>query len=224
MELSVLELSKLLGVAPITIERWLRQGNLPVSSKGTHCRFNKKDLENWASKRNISLDFSENQKLSAQKQDHPFLSVAIQNGGVYYDIQGDNVHQVLKNSIDQFTVIPQDFKIDLFDRLVEREAALSTGIGKGIAVPHPREQLHYLPSPVICVSFLDHPVDYKSLDQKKVFALFFILCPDLKMHLHLLSALSFCLRDAQFIQFLETKPDAVQLIEKIQSLQQKNTL
>lgn len=219
-----MELSKRLGVTPITIERWLRQGNLPVSSKGTHCRFNKKDLENWASKRNISLDFSENKNLSSPEKEHPLLSAAIQDGGVYYDIKGDNVHQVLKNSIDKFTVIPQDFKDDLFDRLARREAALSTGIGKGIAIPHPREQLHYLTSPVICVSFLDHPVDYNALDQKQVFVLFFILCPDLKLHLHLLSALSFCLKDFQFIQFLEQKPAAGLLIKKIEFLQQRNTI
>ncbi len=223
MELSVSELSKLLGVAPTTIERWLRQGNLPVSSKGTHCRFNKLELEKWAAKKKITLNFSE-KVLPSKKEDEDIpLPAAIQNGGIYYDIQGDKVSQVLKNSIEKISIIPDDLKTDLFERLMEREVALSTGIGRGIAIPHPREQLNYLDGPVICVCFLDHPVDYNALDQKPVFVLFFILCPDLKMHLHLLSALSFCLKDPQFISFLKSKPDSVQLITKIEYLQQENT-
>lgn len=224
MELSVSELSKLLGVASITIERWLKQGSLPVSSKGTHCRFNKEELESWASKRNINLGFSDHKKPSENKEYTLPLSTAIQNGGIYHDIQGEDVHQVLQNCIEQFSVIPEDLRPDLLDRLVQRESALSTGIGKGIAIPHPREHLNYLTAPAICVCFLDHPVDYKSLDKKSVFVLFFILCPELKMHLHLLSALSFCLRDDQFVQFLESKPDAAQLIEKVEILQQGNLL
>ncbi|MCK5541909.1 MAG: helix-turn-helix domain-containing protein [Desulfobacterales bacterium] len=36
MELSIFELSKHLGVAQDTIERWVRQGKLPVSKKGVN--------------------------------------------------------------------------------------------------------------------------------------------------------------------------------------------
>lgn len=222
MELSVLELSRLLGVTSETVERWLRQGNLPASKQGTHCRFDKAKLVKWAAKNNIVLNFSENEQLVQEEEADILLSVAIKNGGVYHGIQGDDVSQVLKDAIEKISIIPDDFKTDLFERLVERETALSTGIGRGIAIPHPREQLNYLSDPVICVSFLDQPVDYNALDQKPVFVLFLILCPDLKMHLHLLSALSSCFKDTQFINFLESKPEPAQLINKIQSLQETN--
>jgi PTS system nitrogen regulatory IIA component len=134
------------------------------------------------------------------------------------------VTSVLKACIKKISIIPDDFKKDLFDRLLEREQALSTGIGNGIAIPHPREQLSYLNAPVVSICFLSDPVDYNALDHQPVSVLFFILCPALKMHLHLLSALSFCLRDTQFKRFLNARPDPLQLIEKIEILQKANPI
>ena len=224
MELSVSELSKHLGVAPDTIERWVRQGKLPVFKKGINYRFDTKELEKWASKHNISLKFSG--KGAPQKDIESLipLSFAVQNGRVYFDIQGNDVNSVLKSSIKKIDRIPDNFKADLLDRLIKREKALSTGIGNGIAIPHPREQLSYLESPMVSVCFLDHPVDYKALDNQPVSILFFILCPTLKMHLHLLSALSFCLRDDLFIDFLKSRPDSVALVEKIEIIQKANPI
>ncbi|MBU2628892.1 MAG: PTS sugar transporter subunit IIA, partial [Proteobacteria bacterium] len=172
----------------------------------------------------ISLNLSD--KATSEKQndfDIP-LSVAIQNGGIYIDIQGNDVTSVLKSSIGKISDIPDDFKTDLLDRLIEREQALSTGIGNGIAIPHPREQLTYLARPIVCVCFLANPVDYKALDRQPVSILFFLLCPSLKLHLHLLSALSFCLRDSQFTSFLKSRPNPDQLIEKIEALQEANPI
>ncbi|MBU1342419.1 MAG: PTS sugar transporter subunit IIA [Proteobacteria bacterium] len=224
MELSVFDLSKHLGVVPDTIERWVRQGKLPVSKKGSKYWFRINELEKWALKHNISLNLSD--KGTSEKQndfDIP-LSVAIQNGGIYIDIQGNDVTSVLKSSIGKISDIPDDFKTDLLDRLIEREQALSTGIGNGIAIPHPREQLTYLARPIVCVCFLANPVDYKALDRQPVSILFFLLCPSLKLHLHLLSALSFCLRDSQFTSFLKSRPNPDQLIEKIEALQEANPI
>ncbi|MBT3177318.1 MAG: PTS transporter subunit EIIA [Desulfobacula sp.] len=225
MELSVFDLSKQLGVAQDTIERWVRQGKLPVIKKGRNYRFDAKELKKWASNHNIKLNFYDKKNMPQKERLSVIpLSVAVQNGGVYFDIQGHDVNSALQSSIEKISMIPDDFKSDLLDRLIEREKALSTGIGNGIAIPHPREQLNYLKNPLVSVCFLDNPVDYKALDNKSVSVLFFILCPDLKMHLHLLSALSFCLRDHKFIEFLKSGPDYAGLIEKIEIIQKTNPI
>ena len=224
MELSVFDLSKHLGVAPNTIERWLRQGKLPVSKKGENYRFDTKELAKWASKHNISLKLSGKGAPQKERGSVIPLSFAVQNGGVYFDIQGDNVNSVLKSCLEKISDIPEDFKTDLLDRLIDREKALSTGIGNLIAIPHPREQLSYLTRPIVPVCFLANPVDYKALDNRPVSILFFLLCPSLKIHLHLLSVLSFCLRDSQFIGFLKSRPDPVALVKTIEVLQKANPI
>ncbi len=224
MELSVFDLSKYLGVVPETIERWVRQGKLPVSKKGVNYRFHTSELQKWAGKHNIYLNLSDTKKPDKGRKSIIPLSVAVKNGGINFDVQGNDVNSVLEASIKRILKIPDDFKPDLLDRLVKREQALSTGIGNGIAIPHPREQLRYLHDSIVSISFLANPVDYKALDNQPVSILFFMLCPELKIHLHLLSALSFCLRNHEFITFLNSRPDPDQLIEKIEILQNKNSI
>jgi PTS system nitrogen regulatory IIA component len=223
MELSLFELSKCLGVEQNTIERWIRQGKLPVSQRGAVYRFPASDLKKWAAKHNISLNL-ERQILPEQAPDSLVsLSKAVQNGGLYFDVPGEDVKTVLSACLEKISKIPDAFKTDLLDRLIEREQALSTGIGKGIAIPHPRVPLGYLTDPLVAICFLETPVDYLSMDQQPVDVLFFILCPDLKFHLHLLSTLSFCLRDQSFTQFLKSRPGPEALTEKLEALQALNT-
>ncbi|MCP3901132.1 MAG: PTS transporter subunit EIIA [Desulfobacteraceae bacterium] len=220
MELSIFELSKHLGVAQDTIERWIRQGKIPVSKKGSNYRFRADELEKWAVKHNINLNLSI--KVTIEKEPLLPLSIAVQNGGIYFDIQGNDVNSVLESCVDKISKIPDGIKADLVDSLINREQVISTGIGNGVAIPHPREQLSYLESPIVSICFLANQVDYKALDNQPVSVLFLILCPELKMHLHLLSVLSFCLRAPQFIDFLKSKPNPEQLIEKIEVLQKAN--
>ena len=224
MELSVTDLSKYLGVAQNTIERWIRQGKLPVSKKGLHYGFQSKELKEWAARHNITLNSKMAGVPGKDTASDVTLSNAIRNGGIYFDIQGNDVQSILKSSIERIGAIPAEFKPDLLDRLVQREKALSTGIGNGIAIPHPREHLTFLEGPVVSVCFPASPVEYHSLDRQPVFILFFLLCPSLKLHLNLLSVLSFCLRDRQFTDFLKTRPDPDLLIEKIEVLQKDNPL
>ena len=224
MELTLFELSKHLGVEQNTIERWIRQGKLPVSQRGAVYRFPSRDLKKWAAKHNISLNL-EKQSLP-EKETDPLISLsnAVQNGGLYFDVPGDDVRSVLTASLERISKVSKDFKTDLLDRLIEREKALSTGIGNGIAIPHPRVPLGYLNDPLVAICFLETPVAYQAMDQQPVEVLFLILCPDLKFHLHLLSSLSFCLRDKSFTQFLKSRPDPKFLIQKIETLQALNTI
>jgi len=219
MELSISDLSKCLGVIPDTIERWVRQGKLPVSGKAPDYRFRKADLEKWAALHNIRLNFSDRQSLEKQNQTDLLLSEAVRNGGVHFDIPGSDVRTVLNASIDRISNIPDDFRTDLLERLMERENALSTGIGNSIAIPHPRESLTYLKQALVSICFLSNPLEYNALDRKPVSVLFFILCPSLKVHLNLLSTLSFCLKNSQFLDFLKSEPEPDLLIQQIETLQ-----
>lgn len=221
MEFSIIELSRHLGVTQATIERWVRQGKLPASKDGTAYSFRKNDLIKWACKRNITLRL-EGEKNQKESPPEASLLEAIESGGLYTDVKGNDVESVLRASLERIASIPKDFKPDLLDRLLEREHALSTGIGKGIAIPHPRIPLGYLTKPQVAVCFLEKSVDYKALDGMPVHLLFFILSPDLKFHLHLLSSLSFCLRDQKFVKYLSSGPDLTSLIEKIEELQALN--
>lgn len=64
---------------------------------------------------------------------------------------------------------------DVLDALVEREAAGSTGVGHGVAVPHAR--LPGLERMRGVFVRLEHPVEFESVDDKPVDLLFALFAP-----------------------------------------------
>lgn len=218
MELSIFDLSKHLGVTTGTIDRWLRQGKLPVSRTGAKIKFQARELKSWADKHNLVLNLDQKPGGEKKQNDTVSLSQAVKNGGIYTGIQGTDTNTVLKNSVDAIEQIPTEAKQDLYRRLIEREEALSTGIGNGIAIPHPREQVESIQEPMVSVCFPEVPVDYHALDNKPVFVLFILLCPQLKYHLKLLSNLSFCLKNSDFINMLHSQPHLDELRAKIEQI------
>ncbi|NWH05870.1 PTS sugar transporter subunit IIA [Desulfobacter latus] len=225
MEILISELCKSLGVSRTTIERWIRQGKLPVSQKGRTYSFHARDLKNWAAKNHISLNLTPRPAQGSEAETPVSLHTALKTGGVYHDIDtGPDVPSVINTCVKKIKAVPDDFKADLTQQLLEREKALSTGLGGGIAIPHPRIPLDYIEHPMVAACFLKTPVDYHALDNQPVSTLFFILFPELKFHLHLLSALSLCLRNRQFSEFLKTRPKQSELIEKIDTLHLTQTM
>jgi mannitol/fructose-specific phosphotransferase system IIA component (Ntr-type) len=74
----------------------------------------------------------------------------------------------------------------------------STGVGDGIALPHVRNPaVLELATPMVCLCFLEAPVEFNALDGKPVNTLFVPLSPDVRIHLHLLSRISFALRHSR---------------------------
>jgi nitrogen PTS system EIIA component len=97
--------------------------------------------------------------------------------------------------------------------LLAREDMASTGVGEGVAIPHVRNAI-VLPisEPVITLGLLETPVDFGAVDGQPVFALFALVCPSVRMHLHLLSRLAFALRDTAFRSALDRRAPAEEII------------
>jgi nitrogen PTS system EIIA component len=220
MKLTIDEVAQCLDVPLSTVERWIRQGRIPVGKSGGECVFQKPILEVWARKHNLSfmLPVKEIEKDHADKPVNLFNAMTF--GGVYYGIKGDNVSCVLESAVKNIAFLDQDGQQALLVQLLEREEMASTGIGRGIAIPHPRTPLdESLEEPVIITCFLEHPLDYQAVDGLPVFVLFILLSPSVKIHLHLLSRLAFCVRDASFVDFLKQGPSPEELLEKVENLE-----
>jgi nitrogen PTS system EIIA component len=109
----------------------------------------------------------------------------------------------------------------LCELLVGREALTSTGIGGGIAIPHPRDPLvMQVQEPIVLVSFLERPVDFRAIDGVPVRVLITLLSPSVRVHLELLSRLSYALHDRALLKLLEkpdTPKDLLDRLEEIES-------
>lgn len=87
---------------------------------------------------------------------------------------------------------------DLFAALLEREHLGSTGMGRGVAIPHCR--LPSLGSIHVALARLDAPIDFDAVDNEPVDLFFFLIAPESagSDHLRALARLSRALRDPAF--------------------------
>lgn len=223
MKLQLKELAAALNITSRTVERWIRQGRIPVRIKENHCVFSLPSLRKWADANNLTYTppSADAHPLPEEQVDN--LHATMARGGVYYNIGGDTVEGVIKAGVNSITCFDTNGQREtLYESLLAREELMSTGIGKGVAIPHPRTPLGYGAIPAfIATCFLENPMDYQAVDRLPVFVLFILICPSSKSHLHLLARLSFCLRDEEFIQFLNQTPEPLDFFKKIEELDQR---
>jgi PTS system nitrogen regulatory IIA component len=209
MKLTINEVAQCLRLPVSTVERWIRQGRLPIQRTDNGYMFNESALEKWAAMYKLPFSLPERVNSTLQPAKSASLLPAMKRGGLLYKIKGEYVETVLKNAVENIHILSNDIKDMVYQGLLEREHLAPTGIGKGVAIPHPREPLKDMVSnALISTCFLETPIDFNAVDGRPVFVMFILLSPSTKTHLHLLSSLSFCIRNNTFVEFLKTTPDS----------------
>ncbi len=215
MKLRLDELAKALDLQRDTLDRWIRQGRIPVKKSGMECSFGYDTLKNWAGKHNTPCVL----EVPGPSNERPLEAItllgALTRGGVVYDLEGGDVPSILRGITDVVRGVADGERETLYRLLMEREGLVSTGVGNGVALPHPRTPMATCALPAITTFFLKHPVDYSAVDDLPVRVLFLILSPDVGIHLQLLSKISFCVRESSFIRFLEGMPSEADLLSKV---------
>ncbi|RJP34520.1 MAG: excisionase [Candidatus Omnitrophota bacterium] len=215
------EAAHFLGITPHALERWIRQGTIPCRQSDGEIVFSKPQLKAWASSHNINWQEDAKPPASVDPQ-AVSLAGAMMAGGFYHNIIGNDKPVILKNIVSTIHLPEEVDRELLLKRLIEREQLSSTGLGHGIAVPHPRTPLKSgVESPIVSTCFLDAPVDYDTIDGKPVFVLFLMVSPNTKVHLQLLARLGFCLRDDGFIDFLRKQPDSDALCRRVEQVEKR---
>jgi PTS system fructose-specific IIC component/PTS system nitrogen regulatory IIA component len=97
---------------------------------------------------------------------------------------------------------------DILEAVRERERKMSTGIQKGIAIPHGKTSAVDKVCGVLGIS--KRGIDYDALDGEPVYLLFMILAPqtETEKHLRILKRLAEMLQNPQFFTDLASQTDA----------------
>lgn len=219
--LSAKDVATLLGIPLVKVQRWVHQGKIPCKFKGSEYFFKRSEIVQWAEEHEFNIQQPDSDTIQKKSHDDKIsLSSAIQRGGISHHLEGDDIFTVLKNAIDQIQLAEGTDKNLILDEIIFRESIASTGIGKGVAIPHLKDVRYLnLENPLIPVFFLEQPIDFNSIDGKPVSVLFFIFCPTPEYHLKMLSRLSFCLHKPQFLELLEKKAPEVQILAKIEEIE-----
>ena len=215
MRISVREVAKLLSVTEKTIYRWIKKRQIPATRVGELYRFNRLEILDWATARRIPVaqDILLSDEEAASGTNILSLAHALKSGGIIYRVGGNDKESCLRAVIECLRLPSQADSESLYQVLLAREKLSSTGIGDGIAIPHARSPIIYhMDSPQVSLCFLEKPVEFNALDGKPVYALFTLICPTVKSHLHLLSRLSFVLHDADYKKTIETQAPREEII------------
>jgi PTS system nitrogen regulatory IIA component len=199
MQLTVREVGKFLNVSEATVLRWIKQRNLPAHHVGGRYRFNRAELLEWATANRIQVSLEMFDHLEAEDEPVPSLADALEAGGIFYQLPDTSKDRALRELV-RVLPLPAGIDRELLLRLfLVREAAATTAIGDGIALPHVRNPIVlHVDRPMVTLCFLERPVEFGALDGKPVRILFSLVCPTVRSHLQMLSRLSYALHDPQF--------------------------
>jgi PTS system nitrogen regulatory IIA component len=113
---------------------------------------------------------------------------------------------------------------------------MSTGIGRGIALPHPRNPIPVggatvgdasvdgKPSatppqpalPLVALAFPSEPIDWNTQDGSKVHTVFLLVSISAKQHLDTLSEINFLCQQEKFYSLITNRASKEKIIEAIQ--------
>ncbi len=217
MHFGLREAAGLLGVSEKTLEKWIRDDALPAIKVGGQFRFNRTELLEWATKRQIpvSSDMFENSASSAPGAPATGIESALLAGGIRHGVSGTDRDSVLENALALMPIPDSVDRRFLLQILKAREAQGSTGIGDGIAIPHVRNPIVLdIPEPMITLCFLENAVEFGAVDGLPVHTLFMMISPTIGMHLNLLSRLAFALRQPSFAEAVRDRSPSDEIIRR----------
>lgn len=218
MDLNVRDVARLLRISEDQVFRLARDGTLPAIRVHDQYLFNRVEILEWAASRThrIALEVYS----GAHAAERPGgLSAALERGGVHYQVAGQTREQVLE-AVTRLPGIPARVNRQLLlQLLLSREALASTGIGEGIALPHPRDPLVFpTDGVVILLCFPERPIEFASIDHQPVHTLFLLLSPSVKLHLVTLAELAHALHDSALKAMLSTRADAATILGRVREL------
>jgi PTS system nitrogen regulatory IIA component len=216
MDLNLREAASLLELTEDAVYRLARAGDLPCARVHDQYRFNRVELQEWAVAHGRRLSPA----VQAPAAGRPSLGAALARGGVHERVPGATREEVLAATAALATIPAAVDRALLLQLLVAREALASTGIGGGIAIPHPRDPLVVqVEEPVLLLCLLERPVDFAAVDGQPVHALFTLLSPSVRQHLEMLAQLAYVLHNEPLRQLLRDRASGEAILARVAMLE-----
>lgn len=149
------------------------------------------------------------------------LACLIERGGVYHYLKGANPPDIIAELIELLPALPEFDSNALLQAVLEREALMSTGVGRGIAVPHPRNPvLGDGALPFVALGFPAAPINWNTPDGSMVHSVFLVVSVSAKQHLSALSKINFLCQQEKIHSLIKaqaSKDEVVAAIRKTEN-------
>ena len=149
---------------------------------------------------------------------------------IYRRLESDHIFldAVLEDKDEVFRFVADAFVRDgvvihaqlLYEKMIEREETMSTGIGSGIGIPHAvsPEATH----PAVLLIRPAHPIDFDSLDGLPVDIILALLVPENRtdLHLQILAGISRLCKKTEFLNLVRNASNSKELLEGIRRIEE----
>ncbi len=227
MDLKIKDIVELLQVSEKTVYRWIKEKKIPCYRIQHQYRFSTSEINEWILSSKIELS-SNLLDLSLAKRQTNFTDL-LHKGGVHANLTGNTISEVLHNAINLIRLPESVDTEDITQALLNREQLMTTAIGHGIAIPHPRHPIiAAVEDARVSICFLEKPVDFGALDGIGVHTLFILLTHSPRRHLEVLSKISYMCQLEKFREMLSRRAAEQELLDFIKAKelqwQKKNTV
>jgi PTS system nitrogen regulatory IIA component len=216
MDFTIKDVSLLLDKPEKEIQSLIKEHIIPFQEIQDKIVFNKQQIVEWALIRNIPINISNHSNMVEYQVKE--LSTILNDNSFFYDcaFSESSYFEQMLNLVQLDANVDKNIIIQL---LKNREGLMSTAIGNGISLPHPRIPLMVGRSPLINFFFTQRPLDLKSIDGKPVHTIILLISQTIKQHLSLLARLSFLLSQETFRSALENRIDSKNILETVSHIE-----
>ncbi|MDZ7692913.1 MAG: PTS sugar transporter subunit IIA [Balneolaceae bacterium] len=138
----------------------------------------------------------------------------LQTDNVIPNLEATDKEEVLNKLIDSLGSEVDERELETIrEAVLEREKIMSTGVGKGLAIPHGKAE--GINDNYAAFAILKEPIDYKAVDEEPVKLVFLLVGPQSSnsMHIKMLSRISRLMNNTEFRERLADCETAEQIIE-----------
>jgi chloride channel protein, CIC family len=151
------------------------------------------------------------------------LAAALARGGLVTGLEAESPNDALAKLVAGARLPPVLDRARLIARLCEREELSSTGVGDGVAIPHPHARDLEVDPPWVVLGLLARPVPWNAYDGVPVDVVFLLLASSGERHLQLLSRLARSVADSGLRELLRQGASMPAILRRVRELEEELT-
>ena len=219
--MSLEDFARYVGMDAREVQKLADRGKLPGQKIGGEWRFNRARVTEWLQQEMHTLDEARlatlDRAMGGGLDDKSMvLTDLIGLDGIDVDLRANTKASVLRELVKlaERTGLLYDSE-GLLAALEAREEMCSTGLQRGVAIPHPRQPLPYVSAePFVCVARTARPIGFGSPYGGLSQLFFLICCHEDRHHLRVLARLMRVLSEdtIDVLMEAETREDLLQVL------------
>jgi PTS system nitrogen regulatory IIA component len=182
------EVAEYLQVSEKSVLRMAQSGKIPAAKVANQWRFMRSVVDDWLM---AQMEIPSVRSAPARKEPPklPLLAELMPPSAMNLEVSPGPKEEVLRQLVEPLRASRLLRQTRRFlESVLERERLVSTGIGHGIAIPHPRRPIPGLfKEPLVGLGVCREGADFEALDHQRTYVFFLLCAPSEDVQLRLLA-------------------------------------